>query len=113
MRYNSGMSKTVDASYLGKLANIPVSAAEAVTLSAQFSTTLKTIATLNELNTEGVEATPQVTSLENVFREDVVDPERLLSQESALSNAKATHQGYFMVKRILNESKSTDTLSDN
>jgi aspartyl-tRNA(Asn)/glutamyl-tRNA(Gln) amidotransferase subunit C len=97
------MSKTVNVSHLAKLTNIPVNDAEIAKFSSQFSATLDTIKTLEELPTQHVEATPQVTNLENVFRDDVIDTSRTFSQQEALQNAKTSHNGYFVVPAVIHE----------
>lgn len=97
------MAKTIDPQQLAKLANITLTPAEADKLAAQFAATLDTISTLNELDTTQIEATPQVTSLANVFREDKVDLSRTFTQQQALSNAKRSHQGYFVIEAVIHE----------
>lgn len=97
------MAKTIDPKHLAKLTNIPLTDTEADTLSQQFTATLDTISTLNELDTQDIEATPQVTNLTNVYRDDVVDLSRTFTQTQALQNAKHTHNGYFVVKAVINE----------
>jgi len=57
---------------------------------------------IKTLDTTGIKETSQVTNLKNVFREDMIEKERMLTQEEALSNAKNTLDGYFKVKAIFN-----------
>jgi len=64
---------------------------------------LEFVEKLNELDTENVKPLSHPIEGENVFREDVVDEKRMLSHESALSNAKNTHSGYFVVDAVLEE----------
>jgi len=90
----------VDIKHLAKLANMKVNPAEVKKLSAGFKETLKTISLLNKLDTSNIKSTFQVTGLKNVFRADKIDKPRTLSQKQALSNAKKTHQGYFVVPAI-------------
>lgn len=97
------MSKTIDPAHLAKLTNIPLTPAEAIKLSSQFSATLETISVLNELNTEHIEATPQVTNLHNVYRNDEINQEYMFTQKEALAGAPATHQGYIVVKAVFDE----------
>jgi aspartyl-tRNA(Asn)/glutamyl-tRNA(Gln) amidotransferase subunit C len=92
-----------DVQKIAKLATIPVSDEEANTLAAGFTTTMKVVDELAKVDVEGVEPTSQVTGMENVFREDEVDTSNALTQEQALSNAKRTHNGYFVVDQILDE----------
>lgn len=92
---------TTQVQQIAKLANIPVSDQEATILAAGFEETLATIADLKSIDTTGVEPTNQVTGLENVWREDVVDEKRTFTQAEALANAKLSAQGYFVVPRII------------
>lgn len=66
----------------------------------QFNETLGVIDELNQLDTRGIAETNQVTGLVNVVREDVIDSTNILSQKQALSGAKRTHKGYFVVDAI-------------
>ena len=90
----------VDVQHLAKLAQMQVTPEEGKTLEKGFEQTLKVIDQLNELDTSKVKPTSQVTGLTNVLREDKVDKSRMLTQEQALSNAKKTYKGYFMVSAI-------------
>ena len=88
-----------DVSHVAKLANLLLTDSEKKKFEKQLKDTIEYIENLNEVKTEGVEPTSQVTGLENVLREDEVSPS--LSQDEALSNAKSTHNGFFKMKRIL------------
>lgn len=90
--------------HISSLANIPITKEEEVDLAKGFTQVLGVVDSLNKLNTENVEPTHHTTGLENVYREDEVDEDRMLSQDQALSNAKNTYQGYFVIEQIL-ESK--------
>jgi len=89
--------------HIAILANIPVSDAEAVKLADGFTTTLGVVENLNSIDTSGVAITNQVTGLENIFRNDVVTPERTFTQAQALQNAKRTHNGYIVVDQLIGE----------
>lgn len=97
------MKLSVD--HLAKLSKLNVSTLESKALFSQFQTTLNVVSELNQLDTQKVIATPQVTGFKNRFRPDVIDSSRILSQADALSNAAYTHRGYFLVPGIL-EGKS-------
>ena len=86
---------------VGVLANLPLSEDEKKLFAEQFSTTIDVINQLNEIDTKGLAPTSQVNHLENVTRPDVIDKDRILSQEQALSGAKNFYQGFFGVKQIL------------
>ncbi len=94
---------TATVAHIGKLANIPVSSDEEKKLASGFTTTLLVVDSLNSVNTTGVEPTHQITGLENILREDLVDTTRMFSQEEALSNAKRTHNGYIVVDQLIGE----------
>lgn len=89
--------------HIANLANIPVSDQETKSLAAAFSETIGVIANLQSLDVKNAEATHQVTGLENVLREDVVRQDLSFTQKEALANSAKTHQGYFVVERIIDE----------
>lgn len=84
---------------VAKLANLHLTAEEEEKFSKQLEETAVYVDELEEVETDNIEATSQVTGLENVLREDIAKPS--LSQEDALKNAKDTHNGFFKVKGIL------------
>lgn len=87
---------------VAQLAHIPLSGTnEAESLREAFDETLKTFENLKTIDTENVPQMHQVTGLENVLREDVVDEKRMFTQDQALAGAQHTHEGYFMVEEIL------------
>lgn len=87
--------------HIAQLSNIPVSPIEEQKLADGFVTTLRVVDGLMKVDTHGIEPTHQVTGLENVWREDAVDTTRMFSQDEALSNAKTTHKGYFVVPQVI------------
>lgn len=93
--------KTTTVHHIANLSNIPITDDEAVKIQHAFDETLETISNLEGVDVSGADPTHQVTGLENVLREDIVDDSRTFSQEEALSNAKETHNGYFVVPRII------------
>jgi aspartyl-tRNA(Asn)/glutamyl-tRNA(Gln) amidotransferase subunit C len=88
----------IDISHVSKLANLQLTDEEKAKFSTQLSSVLEYISKLNEVDTKNVDPTSQVTGLENVTREDVVNPS--LTQDEALSQAKNKHNGFFAVKGI-------------
>ncbi len=95
--------KTSTVHHIATLANIPVTPQEEEKLAEAFEETLQVINKLQEVNVTGIEPTHQVTGLKNVLREDVVDTDRMFTQEEALANAKNTHDGYIVVKQIIDQ----------
>jgi len=92
-----------DVRKIAKLANLVISDSEEKIFTPQLSATLDYVNQLEKADTEHVEATAHVTGLENVFREDVIEP--TLSQSEALSNAPQTYNGYIVVKAIFEETE--------
>ena len=93
----------VDVSHIAKLSNLTLTSVEQKTLSRQFQDTLGFVAKLKDLDVTKVQGTPTVTDLKNRFRKDIVDPVRQLTSSQALSNAKSTHKGFFVVESILKD----------
>ncbi len=87
--------------HIATLANIPATSSEEEKLADGFSTTLKVVDQLMDVDTQGIIPTHQVTGLENVWREDIEDSSRTFSQTEALANAPATHNGYFVVPQLI------------
>ncbi|OGZ33381.1 MAG: asparaginyl/glutamyl-tRNA amidotransferase subunit C [Candidatus Portnoybacteria bacterium RBG_13_41_18] len=93
----------IDVKHIAKLARLGITEEEEKKFEKDLSAILEFVAKLNEVNTEGVEPTAQVTGTTNVLREDEINQ---LSQsesvkEGILKNAPQKEKGYFKVKRIL------------
>jgi len=95
--------KISDVLHVTELAKLSLDKKEGNYLTKQFNETLKEVDKLNNVKTINVLETSQVTNLKNVFREDLIDRKRMLSQKESLSGSKKIHNGYFVVKAILNE----------
>jgi aspartyl-tRNA(Asn)/glutamyl-tRNA(Gln) amidotransferase subunit C len=98
-QYNKHMKFNV--SHVAKLANLPLTTEEMKKLTQQLESTLAYIDHLEEVDTKNIKPTSQVTGRENVLRTDVA--KESLSQEQALSNTKATENGFFKVKGVFEE----------
>ncbi len=92
-----------DVKKVAELAAIPLTQQETEKLAEGFTQTMKVVETLSSVDVKGIEPTSQVTGLENIFREDAVDTDHMLSQQEALANAVHTHNGYFVVSRVLDQ----------
>lgn len=88
----------IDVPHVAKLANLPLTDEETAKFEKQLSAVLDYVKKLDEVDVSNIEPTSQVTGLENVSREDKSQPS--LTQDEALSNAKAKHNGLFVVKGI-------------
>lgn len=89
--------------YIAKLANLPIDKQQIEKLQKELEATFEYIGKIQALDTSNIPETSQVTGLENVFREDLIDNKRTLSQSQALANTKSTYKGYFKVKAIFDE----------
>lgn len=101
MQQTSVTTDTV--SHIAKLASIPITKDEEEKLANGFTTTMKVVDELFAVSVDGVEPTHQVTGLENVMRDDVVDSTRTFTQEQALLNASRTHNGFFVVDQVIDQ----------
>lgn len=88
--------------HLAKLAGLTLNDSQLRRLPNDLSSVIEYMSKIKTLDTTGIKETSQVTNLKNVFREDMIEKERMLTQEEALSNAKNTLDGYFKVKAIFN-----------
>ena len=97
--YNSLMKFNI--THVAKLANLPLSDDEKKLLEPQLTDVITYVEKLQNVNTQNVERTSQVTGLETVLRDDNVDGS--LSQETALSQAPSVQNEMFQVKGIFEE----------
>ncbi len=98
------MKQKVDKSlvkHIAQLAQIPVTAQEEEELANDFSETLDVVDQLQQIDTKGVELTHQVTGLKNITREDKINEATMFTQKEALANASRTHDGFFVVERVI------------
>lgn len=93
----------INVPHVAKLANLTIPDSEVKKFEKQLEETLEYIQGLNEIKTENVEPTSQVTGLENITREDTLDSTRTFSQDEALSNTKSQQNGFFKVKGVFGE----------
>ena len=89
--------------HIAYLARLGLTEEEKGKFAEQLSSILDYVEQLKEVDTKGVEPTHQVSGLTNVFREDIVDTDRMVSQEQALVNAPESHNGFFVVEQILDQ----------
>lgn len=88
----------IDILYIAKLANLNLEKKEIKKFGEQLSSILDYIKKLQEVNTENISPTSQITDLENVVRED--KSQLSLHQEEVLSNVQKKHNGFFKIKAI-------------
>lgn len=89
-----------DVQYVAALAKIAVTEDEATKLQSELSAIISYVAQLDQLNTDGVEPTYQVTGLTNVTRKDeLIDYD--VSQADLLKNASAVQDHQLKVPKVL------------
>lgn len=88
-----------DVRHLATLSQIDVSDEQAEALTTQLDNIVKYINMLDELDTDGVEPTFQVTGLQNVMRDDVI--EERLPRETLLALAPDQEAGQVKVPKVL------------
>lgn len=86
--------------YLSALARLGLSDEELSTFAPELRQIMDFVEQLQKAPTSGVDATNQVTGLEDVWREDEIKPSKL-TREKLLENAPATEDGYIKVRRVL------------
>lgn len=86
--------------HIAKLANFSLTEEEIKKFQKQLGDILDYIEILNELDTDNIEPTSQVTGLKNIFKKDEIIKEKQLNQKEALSGAKQKYRGYFRIKGI-------------
>jgi aspartyl-tRNA(Asn)/glutamyl-tRNA(Gln) amidotransferase subunit C len=90
-----------DIQHIANLARLELSDKELELYGNQLSDVLGYIDQLQEVDTEGVEPTAQVTGLESVWQEDEVRVWDKQETENALKQAPEIEKGQVKVKRVL------------
>jgi len=91
---------TDDVQRLAQLSSLQLDEQEAEALRVDLGNILGYIDQLSELNTDGVEPTYQVTDLQNVWRDDVVD-DYGIGREELLALAPAAENNQIKVPKVL------------
>ncbi|HZJ40688.1 MAG TPA: Asp-tRNA(Asn)/Glu-tRNA(Gln) amidotransferase subunit GatC [Candidatus Saccharimonadales bacterium] len=86
--------------HIAELSRLDLSPAEIEKYRSQLGSILDYVAMLDEVQTNGVPPTAQVSGLMDVFREDVVKPWNQEEVEAALSQSEREN-GNVKVKRVL------------
>ena len=89
-----------DVRYLAQLSGLQLEGSEIEPLARDMENILGYVETLNELDTEGVEPTYQVTDLENVWRDDEVRA-NVVGRDQLLSLAKKQRDNQIEVPKVL------------
>lgn len=97
---NKGLFDSSIVQKVATLANLTLTQGQQKLFAQQLSNVIGYVSKVQSIDTKGIVETSQVTGLENIFRDDVVDEKRILTQKEALSNAKQIHNGFFVVPAI-------------
>ncbi len=102
MRYNRRMTQISrdEVQHLAQLSSLQLSNNEIDDLQVDISNILEYVEQLSKLDTSGVEPTYQVTDLENVWRDDVVD-DYGVGREALLRLAPASANNQIKVPKVL------------
>lgn len=87
---------------IAALARLGLSADEMERMRDQLSVVLDHISMLEEVDTDDIPPTAQVIELQNIMRDDIVEPS--LPREQVLMNAPQTEDGFIKVKAVLDAS---------
>lgn len=87
--------------HIAELARLELSEEEIAKYGDQLTGILSFVEQLQEVNTDDVEPTAQVTGMENIFREDEVENWDEKEVADALAQAPDFEDGQIKVKRIL------------
>lgn len=90
-----------DVKKIATLAKLPLEEKDIPLYISQLSSILSFVSKLQDVKSTGITPTSQVTGLTNVFREDIIDTSRILTQKEVLANAHETHDGFILVPQIL------------
>lgn len=92
--------------HIAKLAKLTLNEDEVEIYKEQLSKIISYVDSLNEVDIESLSPTSQTTGLENVVREDdsSLSVFETLKNEEAISQAKHTHNGYFVVPAVFDQS---------
>jgi aspartyl-tRNA(Asn)/glutamyl-tRNA(Gln) amidotransferase subunit C len=91
----------IDVEHIAKLARLGLSGKEKNRLKKELSAILDFVNKLDEIRTDKIEPTAQVTGLKNVVREDKGQKRTEQESQKLLKLAPETKDGYVKVKAIL------------
>ena len=86
--------------HLAQLAQLTLTDAEIEKFRTQLSEILSFVSKLDEINTDLVEPTHQVSGLKQITRNDEVQPDRMISQKEAVSQSTHNKDGFFVVPGV-------------
>ena len=88
--------------HIANLARLELTDKEKSLYGSQLSDVLGYFGQLDEVNTDGIEPTAQVTGLASVLRQDEVVDWDISEKHAALKQAPESEEGQVKVKRVIN-----------
>jgi aspartyl-tRNA(Asn)/glutamyl-tRNA(Gln) amidotransferase subunit C len=88
-----------DVEHIARLARLELTPDEKELFAGQMGVILGYVEKLKELDTDDIEPTSHAIPMENVFREDIVQPS--IGLEKALANAPERTGAFFSVPRVI------------
>lgn len=93
--------KKEDIRHIADLARLELTEEELSKYGSQLSDVLEWASQLNEVDTENIKPTAQVTGVENILREDVVNDWDDNEKRTAINQAPEIEDGQYRVRRVL------------
>ncbi len=94
------MLTKVDVKHIAHLARLGLTDQEIEKYTTQLSSILEYVEQLQQVNTDGVEPTAQVTGLENVMRADVIEKFNKADREQMIKLAPETEDNLIKTKSV-------------
>jgi len=93
------MKEIIDIEYVARLARLSLTESEKERFRKDLAEILAYVGKLNQIDTEAIQPTSHVLSVQNVFRDDKVLPS--LPKDVVLANAPQKKDGLFKVPKII------------
>ncbi len=93
------MKEIIDIEYVARLARLSLTESEKERFRKDLAEILAYVGKLNQIDTEAIQPTSHVLSVQNVFRDDEVSPS--LPKDVVLANAPQKKGGLFKVPKII------------
>lgn len=90
-----------DIEHTADLAKLGITETELSTFTEQIDSVLEHIATLEEVDTNGIEATNQVTGLTNITRKDIPHEYPKEKRDKLLSQAPRDENNYIIIPHLI------------
>jgi len=93
------MKEIIDIEYVARLARLSLTESEKERFRKDLAEILAYVGKLDQIDTEAIQPTSHVLSVQNVFRDDEVSPS--LPKDVVLANAPQKKDGLFKVPKII------------